>query len=104
MTAVMVLPLAYIADKDGKPVPWNESRWVDKEFSELLKKAQGTIDIEARRAIMKDLQRIQAERGSIAIAWWQSVWNIYNPAFQNLPAHPTAYQLWREAWYDPTKA
>ncbi|MBI1878624.1 MAG: ABC transporter substrate-binding protein, partial [Chloroflexi bacterium] len=34
--AVMVLPLAYIADKDGKPVPWNESRWVDEEFSQLL--------------------------------------------------------------------
>lgn len=101
--AVMVLPLAYIADKDGKPVPWNESRWVDPEFDELLKKAQGTLDIEARRAIMKDLQTIQMERGSIAIAWWQSVWNVYNPGFQNLYAHPTHYHLWREVWLDPDK-
>jgi peptide/nickel transport system substrate-binding protein len=99
--AVMVLPLAYIADADGKPVPWNESRWVDQEFSDLLKKAQGTIDVEARRAIMKDIERIQMERGSIAIAWWQSVWNIKLPKCQNMPAHPTHYQLWREAWLDP---
>lgn len=102
--AVMVLPLAYIADKDGNPVPWNESRWVDAEFDELLKKAQGTLDVEARRAIMKDLQTIQQERGSIAISWWQSVWNIYHPKFQNLYAHPTHYHIWREVWLDPDKA
>jgi len=102
--AVMVLPLAYIADKDGVPMPWNESRWVDEEFSTLLKQAQGTLDIEARRAIMKDLQAIQQTRGSIAVAWWQSVWNIYHPRFQNLAAHPTHYHLWREVWLDPSKA
>jgi peptide/nickel transport system substrate-binding protein len=101
--AVMLLPLAYIADKDGKPVPWNESRWVDEEFSTLLKKAQGTLDVEARRAIMKDLERIQMERGSIAIAWWQSVWNIYSPVIQDIKAHPTHYQIWREIWLDPDK-
>ncbi len=102
--AVMVLPLAYIGDADGNPVPWNETRWVDQEFSDLLKKAQGTIDVEARRAIMKDLERIQMERGSIGIAWWQSVWNIKLPKCQNMPAHPTHYQLWREAWLDPDAA
>jgi peptide/nickel transport system substrate-binding protein len=97
----MVLPLAYIGDKDGKPVPWNESRWVDKEFSELLKKAQGTLDIKARQAIMKDIQKIQMERGSIAVAWWQSIWNIHSAKAKGTPAHPTDYQLWREAWIDP---
>lgn len=101
--AVMVLPLAYIADKEGNPVPWNESRWVDQEFSDLLQTAQGTLDVEARRAIMKDIQRIQSERGSIAIAWWQNIWRVSNPGFQNLGAHPTDYYLWREAWYDATK-
>jgi peptide/nickel transport system substrate-binding protein len=98
---VMVLPLAYIADSDGNPVPWNESRWVDEEFSTLLKQAQGTLDVEARRAIMQDIQRIQLERGSIGIAWWQSVWEIFNPKFQGITGHPTAYELWREVWYDP---
>lgn len=98
---VMVLPLAYIADSTGAPVPWNESRWVDEEFSTLLKKAQGTIDIEARRALMKDIETIQRDRGSVAIAWWQNVWNIKSPKLQGAPAHPTHYQLWREAWLDP---
>jgi peptide/nickel transport system substrate-binding protein len=100
---VMVLPLAYIADKDGNPVPWNESRWVDEEFTTLLQKAQGTLDVEARRAIMKDIETIQQSRGSIAIAWWQNVWRVANPAFINIGSHPTDYYLWRDLWYDATK-
>lgn len=98
---VMLLPLAYIADAEGKPVPWNETRWVDEEFSELLKEAQGTLDLEARREIMAELERIQMERGPVGIAWWKRVWEIFNPAFQNVQAHPTLYNLWREVWYNP---
>jgi len=101
--AVMLLPLAYIADSEGKPVPWNESRWVDEEFSQLVQKAQGTLDVEARRAIMADLQRIQSERGSIGIAWWQNIWRVTNPAIQNVEPHPTDYYLWREIWLDMDK-
>jgi peptide/nickel transport system substrate-binding protein len=102
--AVMVLPLAYIAGPDGKPVAWNESRWVDEEFTKLLLQAQGTLDVEARRAIMEKLEVIQRDRGSIGIAWWQNVWEVWNPAFQGVQPHPTAYNLWRDVWYDPDKA
>ena len=34
---------------DGKPVAWNESRWVDEEFSTLLTEANGTLDLETDR-------------------------------------------------------
>ena len=101
--AVMLLPLAYIADSSGDPVPWNESRWVDEEFTELLLKAQGLLDVEARREVMVDLQRVMQERGPVSVAYWRNVWNIRNPAFQNMEAHPTNYNLWREVWYDPSK-
>ena len=99
----MLLPLAYIADYERKPGPWNETRWVDEEFSALLKKAQGTLDVEARRAIMADIQRIQQERGSIGLAWFVNFWSISNPAFVGIEAHPTQYNLWREVWYDADK-
>ncbi|MBI4769678.1 MAG: hypothetical protein HY784_04515, partial [Chloroflexi bacterium] len=101
--AVMVLPLAYTADAHGNPVTGNETRWLDREFSDLLLRAQGTLEVEARRAIMKDLERIQSERGSIGVAYWRNVWAIYNPAFQGAEAHPSDYNLWREVWYDPAK-
>ena len=99
--AVMLLPLAYINDADGNPVPWNESRWHDDEFAELLQVAQGTADIEERRALMVDIQRIQQERGSVGVAFFVNRWAIYNPGFQGIMAHPTDYNLHREVWYDP---
>jgi peptide/nickel transport system substrate-binding protein len=99
--AVMLLPLAYIADSQGVPVPWNESRWVDEEFSSLLKQAQSIADSVARREIMKDLERIQSERGSVGISYFYNVWDAYNPAYQNVASHPTGYRLLNEAWYDP---
>ena len=45
----MVLPLAYIAEAIGA---WNETRWADEEFETLLRQAEATLDVEARRAIM----------------------------------------------------
>jgi len=101
--AVMLLPLAYVADATGKPVPWNESRWVDPEFSTKLQAAQGTLDVEARKQIMKDLETIQQTRGSIGIAWWQDIWIPNNPAVMGLRHHPTEYYLWRNVWMDPDK-
>ncbi len=98
--AVMLLPLAYIADPNGDPVPWNETRWVDPEFDALLKTAQGTLDVEARRAIMVDIQRIQQERCGIGISYWRNNWAVSNPAFVGIIPHPTQYNLWREVWYD----
>jgi len=99
----MVLSLAYIADTEGEPVPWNESRWVDEEFSTLLDKAIGTFDVEARREIMKDIERIQMERGSIGLAYWMNRWGVFNPGFQNIHAHPQRSELFKEVWYDPDK-
>ncbi len=100
--AVMLLPLAYIADGEGNPVAWNESRWVDEEFTERLVAAQGTLDVEARRAIMADVQRIMQERGPVLIAYWRNGWRVQNPAFKGdgMAAHPTGYNLFHDVWYD----
>jgi peptide/nickel transport system substrate-binding protein len=97
----MVLNLAYICDANGEPVPWNETRWCDEEFSELLQQANSTLDVEARRDIMEKLELIQQERGSIGNAYWQNIWIIMNKKFQNVHPHPTDYHLWNDLWYDP---
>jgi peptide/nickel transport system substrate-binding protein len=100
--AIMTLPLAYICDASGEPVAWNETRWCDEEFSELLTQAMGTLDIEERREIMCQLQTIQQERGSIGIPYWKNRWVAYNPKFQDVIAHPSSSQdEWRKVWYDP---
>ena len=94
----MVLTLAYTCDEEGKPVPWNETRWCDEEFSALLKEAEGTLDVEERRKIMCKLEEIQYERGSIGIPYWQNKWAIAHKKVQNLKGHPTQYDLFNEIW------
>jgi peptide/nickel transport system substrate-binding protein len=94
----MVLALAYICDEEGKPVPWNETRWCDDEFTALLKEAEGTLDVEERRKIMCKLEDIQYERGSVGIPYWRNVWSIAHKKVQNFKGHPTQYDLFNEVW------
>lgn len=94
----MVPNLAYIADDKGKPVPWNESRWVDKEFSDLLADASGTLDVDERRKIFCKLEDIQMNRGSIGIAYWMNTWMCPNKKLKNAVAHPNLLLLLNEAW------
>ncbi|MDJ0783207.1 MAG: ABC transporter substrate-binding protein [Desulfosarcinaceae bacterium] len=96
----MILNLAYIADEEGKPVSWNETRWVDPEFSELLVKANGTLDVEARRQIFCELEKIQQERGSIGIAYWMNSWMCASQKLKQITAHPNLYMLFNEAWLE----
>jgi len=97
----MVLPLAYIADKEGKPVPWNETRWVDEEFSTLLQEASGTLDVDKRRQIFCKLEDIQWERGPIGIAFWMNLWSFASKKLENVDAHPTHYAYYTDVWYNP---
>ncbi|MFQ5400587.1 MAG: ABC transporter substrate-binding protein [Anaerolineae bacterium] len=95
--ATMVLPLAYIEDAIGA---WNETRWFDDEFTTLLREAEATLDVEARRSLMCQLEEIMQERGPIGNSYWKNVWNITHEKFQNMKAHPTAYDLLYDVWID----
>lgn len=96
----MVLALAY-GCPEGKPVDWNETRFCDEEFQELLTEAQGTLDIEKRRQIMCKLEKIQQERGTIGNSFWMNRWAIIRRQFKNFKAHPADDYLYHEVWYDP---
>ena len=96
----MVPNLAYVADDEGKPVPWNETRWVDKEFSELLDQASGTLDVDKRREIFCKLEEIQGSRGPIGIAYWMNTWMCANKKLKNVDSHPNLIFLFNEAWLD----
>jgi peptide/nickel transport system substrate-binding protein len=94
----MVLNLAYTADPDGNPASWNETRWIDDEFSELLTEANGTLDVEARRELFCQLQQIQYDRGPIGIPFWRNVWFVHSKTLHNVALHPTFYMMFNEVW------
>lgn len=91
----MVLPLAYTEEAIGN---WNETRWTDEEFETLLREAEKTLDVEARRELMSQIEDIMQERGPIGIAYWRNVWNITRNNFQNVKSHPTSYDLFYDVW------
>jgi peptide/nickel transport system substrate-binding protein len=95
--ATMVLPLAYTEESIGA---WNETRWTDTEFEEVLREAQGTLDVEARRGLMCQIEDIMQERGPIFNSFWKNVWNAIRSEFQNVKAHPTQYDLLYDVWKD----
>lgn len=98
--APMLLPLAYIADDAGVPVPWNESRWVDEEFTTILRQAESTLDLDARRDLCGQLEQIMRDRGSVLIAFWMNVWKIYDKKVKNVEPSPEEYSIFYETWID----
>lgn len=82
----MVLALAY---RTG--VPWNESRYSNKQFDELLNKAEGTLDVDKRREILGELEAIMLEDGPITQPLWRSVYAAYDKRVQGFQIHPTLY-------------
>ena len=89
----MVLDLAY---RTG--VPWNESHYANPKLDELLNKADATLDIEKRRAIMKEIEELMQEEGPIVQPLWRAVFTGMNKKVKGFKMHPTSY-LFAEEWY-----
>ena len=85
-------------DEDGKPVGWNESRWVDDEFNTLLKEANATMDVEARRKIMCKLEDIQMSRCSVGISYFANGWYILRDSVQDLEPDPVRTFIQPQMW------
>jgi peptide/nickel transport system substrate-binding protein len=91
----MVLSQGYIEAAIGA---WNETRWVDPEFEGLLRQAEATLDVEARREIMGQIQTIMQDRGPIGNSFWKNVWNITHERFVGIEANPTAADFFYEVY------
>ncbi|MEX1109298.1 MAG: ABC transporter substrate-binding protein [Dongiaceae bacterium] len=89
---VMVLGLAYRSN-----VPWNEAHWSNAEFDALLAKAEGTLDVEARRAIMVDIETLMQEVGPACQPLWRAVFTVMAKRITGFEIHPT-YYLFAEEW------
>ncbi|MFN2200582.1 MAG: ABC transporter substrate-binding protein [Caldilineaceae bacterium] len=94
----MILSVGYSVDDQGNPVPWNETRWVDEEFNTVLRQAEKTLDVDARREQMSVLEDIMQERGPIGNPYWKQAWKITRAEFQNVQAQPSDWDLMFEVW------
>jgi len=76
---VQVLALAY---RSGEA--WNESAFADARFDELLNQALATPDVEARRALMAEIETILRDAGIIIQPFWRSIYRSYRPGVNGL--------------------
>ncbi len=82
----MVLGLAY---RTG--VPWNESKYSNRDFDQLLTHAEGILDVTQRREVMAKLEAMLQEDGPIVQPVWRSVFTFYDKRVQGFRIHPTLY-------------
>ena len=88
----MVLGLAY---RTG--VPWNESKYANPKFDELLSKAEGTLDVNKRKEVMKEIEQLMLDDGPICLPLWRAVFTFMDKKVKNYKAHPTSY-IFCEEW------
>ncbi len=100
---VTALMLASAVDEQGKPGPWNETRWVNEDFSQLLRQAGNTLNVLERKAIFCKLEEIQMNQGAVGIPYWQNSYIASRKRVQNIQAHPNDYLLLNKVWLRPEK-
>lgn len=57
---------------------YNETHWKDPTFIKLYKQALATVDRKKRCQIIKDMQRIEYDRGGHIIPWFKNQLAAYN--------------------------
>jgi peptide/nickel transport system substrate-binding protein len=63
---------------------WNESRFCDEEFDQLVRTAGTTMDEEERSRAYGEIQRILLERGPIVIPYFFPQFGAVSDQFENL--------------------
>ena len=92
---IMVLGLAY---RTG--VPWNESNFKNPKFDELLTKAEGLVDINARKEVIKEIEHLMQEEGPIVQPLWRQSYQPFDKQLKGYEAHPTEYYFCEKMWWD----
>jgi peptide/nickel transport system substrate-binding protein len=84
--ATMVLAGAY---RTGGP--WNESKWSNPRFDELITLAEGTLDVEKRREVMAEIETLMQEEGPIVQPLWRTMFSAMDKKVKGYEAHPSLY-------------
>lgn len=79
---VQVMSLAF---RSG--VAWNETAYNNPEFDALLDQAEATVDIEARTAIVADLERMLQDDAVIVLPFWLKIYTAGSDKVQGFEYH-----------------
>lgn len=80
----IILGLAY---RSG--ATWNESGYSNPEFDRLLSTAEATLDLEQRREVMAEIERLMQEDGPIVQPVWASVFAAHRERVKGFVLNPS---------------
>ncbi len=83
---IMTLSLAYRSNS-----AWNESRFSNAEFDELLTQAEGILDPKERSKVMVRIEEIMQEEGPIVQPFWRSFLTVMDQKVLGFEQHPSQY-------------
>jgi peptide/nickel transport system substrate-binding protein len=90
---VQVLTLAYRSD-----AAWNESGYANPEFDARLDEANGIVDADERREVMRDLQQMLRDDGVMIQPYWRSIFRNARPDVRGADMHP-AFEVWYQYYW-----
>jgi peptide/nickel transport system substrate-binding protein len=61
-------------------------------------KAEGILDVEKRKVVMKEIEELMLEDGPIALPLWRAIFQPFDKRLKNFTPHPTEYYF-AEEWY-----
>ncbi|MCK4868830.1 MAG: diguanylate cyclase, partial [Alphaproteobacteria bacterium] len=92
---VQVLALAY---KSGEA--WNECAYSNPDFDKKLEAAMAAADIEKRRALMEDLERILQNAGVIIQPYWRALYSHTTANVKGYEKHQTFEMHFDKVWLE----
>ena len=90
---VTVLNLAY---RTG--VPWNESSYSNPDFDAMLDRANGILDVDARREVSAELQRMLQDDAVIIQPFWRSIHTASSDKVQGFQIQPAEEHHYHGVW------
>ncbi|NJO23283.1 MAG: ABC transporter substrate-binding protein [Sphingomonadales bacterium] len=93
--AITTLALAY---RTG--APWNESDYANPTFDELLTKAEGIVDLEQRKTVIAEIEKIMQEDGPIVQPLWRASYQPFTAKLKGYHPHPTEYYFFEDVWLE----
>lgn len=90
---VQVLSLGY---RTG--VPWNETNYANPEFDALLDQAEATLDVEARRDIVRELQQMMQDDAIIINPLWLEIYTASTDRLEGFAYHISREQHFNETY------
>ncbi|MFT4040475.1 MAG: ABC transporter substrate-binding protein [Thermomicrobiales bacterium] len=92
-TAEMMLSQLYLCESSG-----SETKWCDPAFDEVMLEARGTLDPEARRALLLEAQQLLSANGPVIVPYFRSYISGASSRLQGFTPHPMRFLDLRRAW------